>query len=95
MSWIISLIVSAAKLRLTLMHKAYVNSIGMKSYYILSNGYNTEWKMITIQIGSNDQCAACGSGAASVTADAYGNYVEAAIQRIKAEIPKTVVNLRE
>jgi hypothetical protein len=28
-----------------------------------------------------------------VTADAYGGYVEAAIERIKSEIPKTVVNL--
>lgn len=66
----------------------------MKSYFLTSN-YQNDWKMITIQIGSNDQCAACGSNANLVTADAYGKYVEAAIQRIKAEIPKTVVNLRK
>lgn len=65
----------------------------MKAFDILTNNYNTDWKMITIQIGSNDQCAACGSNAALVTAEAYGNYVEAAIKRIQAEIPKTVVNL--
>jgi phospholipase B1 len=52
--------------------------------------------MITIQIGSNDQCAACGGEITEhVTADAYSNYVEAAINRIKAEIPKVVVNLRK
>lgn len=67
---------------------------GMKSY-ILTTNYQKDWKLITLQIGSNDQCASCGSNAALVTADAYGNYVEAAIQRIKEEIPKTVVNLRK
>lgn len=67
----------------------------MKSY-ILSTNYQKDWKMITIQIGSNDQCAACGDAIAEhVTADAYGKYVEAAIDRIKAEIPKVVVNLRK
>lgn len=32
---------------------------------------------------------------AYTTADAYGKYVEDAILRIKAEIPKVVVNLRK
>lgn len=44
----------------------------------------------------NDQCASCNSTIMDkVTADAYGGYVEAAIERIKSEIPKTVVNLRK
>ena len=30
---------------------------------------------------------------ANVTPDAFANYVDAAIQRIQAEIPKVVVNL--
>ncbi|GAN07733.1 phospholipase a2 [Mucor ambiguus] len=65
----------------------------MKSY-ILSTSYKNDWKFITIQIGSNDQCASCNSSITDhVTATAYGQYVEAAIKRIKAEIPKTVVNL--
>ncbi|CAO0790875.1 unnamed protein product [Mucor circinelloides] len=65
----------------------------MKSY-ILSTSYKNDWKFITIQIGSNDQCASCNSSITDhVTAAAYGQYVEAAIERIKAEIPKTVVNL--
>lgn len=52
--------------------------------------------MITIQIGSNDQCASCDSTLAEyVSPDAYGQYVEAAIERIKKEIPKVVVNLRK
>ncbi|KAF1799439.1 hypothetical protein V8B55DRAFT_1579453, partial [Mucor lusitanicus] len=65
----------------------------MKSY-ILSTSYKNDWKFITIQIGSNDQCASCNSSITDhVTASAYGQYVEAAIKRIQAEIPKTVVNL--
>ncbi|CAO0790873.1 unnamed protein product [Mucor circinelloides] len=65
----------------------------MKSY-IFSTNYENDWKMITIQIGSNDQCASCGGVIEDhVTPDAYGNYVEAAIERIRTEIPKVVVNL--
>ncbi|CAO3686249.1 hypothetical protein CU097_013354 [Rhizopus azygosporus] len=66
----------------------------IKSQFLLSDGYNTAWKMITIQIGSNDQCASCDSSMAQyVTPEAYGKYVEAAIQRIQKEVPRTVVNL--
>ncbi|KAI9478661.1 MAG: hypothetical protein EXX96DRAFT_571769 [Benjaminiella poitrasii] len=66
----------------------------MKSY-ILSTSYQNDWKMITIQIGSNDQCASCGTDSIvnEVTPEAYGKYVEAAIERIKAEVPKVIVNL--
>ncbi|CAO3625929.1 unnamed protein product [Mucor hiemalis] len=55
--------------------------------------YGSKWKFITIQIGNNDQCAFCGPYKADVTPEAYGNYVEAAIVRIKEEMPRTVVNL--
>ncbi|KAI9259803.1 SGNH hydrolase-type esterase domain-containing protein [Helicostylum pulchrum] len=65
----------------------------MKSY-IFSTSYKNDWKMITIQIGSNDQCASCDSSLAEyVSPDAYGQYVEAAINRIKKEVPKVVINL--
>lgn len=44
----------------------------------------------------NDQCAACGDkNKDNVTPDAFGKYVEAAIQRIQKEIPKVVINLCE
>jgi lysophospholipase L1-like esterase len=67
----------------------------MKSYFLTTN-YETDWKMVTLQIGSNDQCASCNSTITDhVTPTAYGQYVEAAIQRIKTEIPKVVVNLRK
>jgi phospholipase B1 len=50
----------------------------------------------SISFVGNDQCASCGADYASnVTADAYSGYVEAAIERIKANMPKTVVNLRK
>ncbi|KAI8984114.1 hypothetical protein BDF20DRAFT_816011 [Mycotypha africana] len=59
-----------------------------------SSSFRNDWKMITIQIGSNDQCAACTDGMQNiVSAESYGKYVEAVIARIKAEIPKTIVNL--
>jgi phospholipase B1 len=42
----------------------------------------------------NDQCASCGGiFDDDVTPQKYGEYVEAAIERIKQEIPKTYVSL--
>ncbi|KAI8139076.1 hypothetical protein BJV82DRAFT_522349 [Fennellomyces sp. T-0311] len=56
--------------------------------------YETDWKMITIQIGSNDQCAAClNPFSGEVTVEKYSNYVDAAIARIKKEIPRVLVVL--
>ncbi|CEG64872.1 hypothetical protein RMATCC62417_01772 [Rhizopus microsporus] len=66
----------------------------IKSHFLLNDGYKTAWKMITIQIGSNDQCASCNILTSKyVTPEAYGKYVDAAIQRIQKEVPKVVVNL--
>ncbi|KAG2218696.1 hypothetical protein INT45_003963 [Circinella minor] len=53
----------------------------------------TDWKMITIQIGSNDQCASCSDNNTDVTVDAYAGYVDAAIERIRNNIPRVIVNL--
>ncbi|KAI9494814.1 hypothetical protein BDB00DRAFT_741753, partial [Zychaea mexicana] len=56
--------------------------------------FQTDWKMITIQIGSNDQCKSCSDDeSADVTPDAYAGYVEAAIERIRKEVPRVLVNL--
>ncbi|KAI7892132.1 uncharacterized protein EV154DRAFT_505727 [Mucor mucedo] len=66
----------------------------MKAYYIFSSSFKNDWKMITINIGTNDQCSSCSSESeAYTTPEAYGKYVEAAILRIQKEIPKVVVNL--
>ncbi|EIE79175.1 hypothetical protein RO3G_03880 [Rhizopus delemar RA 99-880] len=66
----------------------------IKAHFSSPEEYSTAWKMITIQIGSNDQCASCNPLISHyATPEAYGKYVEAAIQRIQKEIPKTVVNL--
>lgn len=44
----------------------------------------------------NDQCASCNILTSKyVTPEAYGKYVDAAIQRIQKEVPKVVVNLRK
>ncbi|CDS07588.1 hypothetical protein LRAMOSA01537 [Lichtheimia ramosa] len=56
--------------------------------------FSNDWKMITIQIGSNDQCASCLSPWKSeVTAEKFGSYVEKAVDRIQKSIPRTIVNL--
>ncbi|KAI9360207.1 hypothetical protein BD770DRAFT_385077 [Pilaira anomala] len=56
--------------------------------------YENDWKMINIQIGSNDMCGACNTTYMDdVTPDKFGSYVESVIERIQANIPKTLVNL--
>ncbi|KAI8344745.1 hypothetical protein BC941DRAFT_497949, partial [Chlamydoabsidia padenii] len=53
-----------------------------------------DWKLITLQIGSNDQCASCNSELSSkVTAEQYGINVENAIKLIQSQSPKTIVNI--
>ncbi|GAB5585328.1 hypothetical protein Unana1_00228 [Umbelopsis nana] len=53
----------------------------------------SDWKLITIQIGSNDQCSSCQANATQYTPEAYGNYLRAAVQRIQQNIPNVIVNL--
>lgn len=56
--------------------------------------YENDWKMINIQIGSNDMCGACNTTYMDdVTPDKFGGYVESVVERIQANIPKTLVNL--
>lgn len=50
--------------------------------------------MINIQIGSNDMCGACNSTyMADVTPERYGHYVDAAIAKIQAHVPRVLINL--
>ncbi|KAL7314360.1 hypothetical protein PS15m_005943 [Mucor circinelloides] len=56
--------------------------------------FQNDWKMINIQIGSNDMCGACNSSYMDeVTPEKFGGYVEAAIERIHDNIPNVLVNL--
>lgn len=56
--------------------------------------FENDWKMINIQIGSNDMCGACNSSYMDeVTPEKFGGYVEAAVERIQANIPHVLVNL--
>ncbi|KAI7901119.1 SGNH hydrolase-type esterase domain-containing protein [Cokeromyces recurvatus] len=56
--------------------------------------FQNDWKMINIQIGSNDMCGACNSSYMDeVTPEKYGNYVASAIETIQAKIPNVLVNL--
>ncbi|KAI9496152.1 hypothetical protein BDB00DRAFT_869786 [Zychaea mexicana] len=58
-----------------------------------ADDFENDWKLINIQIGSNDQCASCGASASDVTAEKYGQYVSAAVQRIIENVPNVIVNL--
>ncbi|KAI8047025.1 uncharacterized protein B0P05DRAFT_567136 [Gilbertella persicaria] len=56
--------------------------------------FDNDWKMINIQIGSNDMCNSCEQNEVNYTTpESYGNYVNAAIDRIQQNIPKVLVNL--
>ncbi|KAG0170908.1 hypothetical protein DFQ28_001416 [Apophysomyces sp. BC1034] len=56
--------------------------------------YQTDWKMINIQIGSNDQCASCIDDMMNITRpEMYGSYLDKAVARIQQNIPRVLVNL--
>ncbi|KAI7871370.1 uncharacterized protein EV154DRAFT_431606 [Mucor mucedo] len=56
--------------------------------------FQNDWKMINIQIGSNDMCGACNTTFVNeVTPEKFGNYVEAAVEKIQKNIPRALVNL--
>ncbi|KAG1052736.1 hypothetical protein G6F43_005147 [Rhizopus delemar] len=66
----------------------------MKSQFSSPEQYSTAWKMITLQIGSNDQCSSCNTVFSPfIHPDNYEMHIENAIQRIQKEIPRTVVHL--
>ncbi|KAI9247313.1 hypothetical protein BY458DRAFT_560401 [Sporodiniella umbellata] len=66
----------------------------LNNLYSISGRYHSDWKMINFLIGANDQCSSCGKlHAIETTPEAFGNYVDLAIQRIKKEIPKVIINL--
>ncbi|KAI9279302.1 hypothetical protein BY458DRAFT_431822 [Sporodiniella umbellata] len=53
-----------------------------------------DWKMINIQIGSNDMCSSCSDGYEDVTSpESFGKNVENAVERIIANVPKVLINL--
>ncbi|KAI9322818.1 hypothetical protein BX666DRAFT_2117993 [Dichotomocladium elegans] len=58
-----------------------------------ASNFTEDWKLITIQIGSNDQCSSCGDKAGEVAVEQFGAYVAEAIARIKENIPRVIVNL--
>ncbi|KAG2230357.1 hypothetical protein INT48_002810 [Thamnidium elegans] len=56
--------------------------------------FENDWKMINIQIGSNDMCDSCRENSIDrASPERYGEYVEAAVDKIHAIIPKVIVNL--
>ncbi|KAI9262382.1 hypothetical protein BDA99DRAFT_572299 [Phascolomyces articulosus] len=59
-------------------------------------GFQTDWKLITINIGNNDQCEVCNKQESKrdyVTTENYGKYVEAAVERIRMSVPRAIVNI--
>jgi phospholipase B1 len=57
------------------------------------SNFFSDWKLITIQIGSNDQCSSCNDTNGQYTPTAYGKYLRAAVQTIQQYIPNVIVNL--
>ncbi|KAG0170907.1 hypothetical protein DFQ30_001795 [Apophysomyces sp. BC1015] len=56
--------------------------------------YKTDWKMINIQIGSNDQCGSCIDTLVDIlTPEKYGSYLDKALSRIHQNVPRVLVNL--
>lgn len=56
--------------------------------------YENDWKMINIQIGSNDMCDSCKESYQDrASSERYGEYVEAAVDKIHTNIPRVIVNL--
>ncbi|KAI9352319.1 hypothetical protein BD770DRAFT_368275 [Pilaira anomala] len=56
--------------------------------------YNKDWKMINLQIGSNDQCASCINDLIPLlTPEKYGEHVTNAIERIRQTVPRVLINL--
>lgn len=56
--------------------------------------FENDWKMINMQIGSNDQCASCiDSVLPLLTPEKYGGHVTDAVERIRTSVPKVLVNL--
>jgi phospholipase B1 len=59
--------------------------------------YNNDWKFLNIQIGSNDMCLACssilGDGSGPLSADKYEQHIRAALEAVRARIPRVYVNL--
>ncbi|KAI8141512.1 hypothetical protein BJV82DRAFT_618042 [Fennellomyces sp. T-0311] len=55
--------------------------------------FQHDWKIITINIGSNDQCGACGLRASDMTPEKYAENVKYAIERIRKSVPRVIVNL--
>ncbi|KAG2206528.1 hypothetical protein INT47_008545 [Mucor saturninus] len=56
--------------------------------------YQNDWKLINMQIGSNDQCASCINALVPLlTPKAYGKHVTDAIERIRTTVPRVLINL--
>jgi len=52
-----------------------------------------DWKLMTIFVGANDLCSACGDKAPFTDPTTYSNRMLATLERIRKEIPRTFVNL--
>ncbi|KAI8984085.1 hypothetical protein BDF20DRAFT_816392 [Mycotypha africana] len=61
---------------------------------MMKNNFEKSWKLVNIQIGSNDQCSSCTEGLKNVVSpEAYSGYVIKAIERIRNEVPRVLINL--
>lgn len=52
-----------------------------------------DWKVLTMMIGMNDLCASCTFDLPFLTADEYENNLMATLERVRAGLPRTFVNI--
>jgi len=52
--------------------------------------YENDWKLLTMFVGGNDLCASCRR---NYSKEAYYAFFESALTTLKAEMPRTIVNL--
>jgi len=69
-----------------------VNSLIDKMKKDSNVDYNNDWKLVSLWIGGNDLCAACNGNSRNFPAN-YNNYIKTALDTLRAQMPRTFVNL--
>ncbi|KAK9766006.1 hypothetical protein K7432_005237 [Basidiobolus ranarum] len=79
---------------------ALSTNLGTEIDYLLSRIKNypgidiqNDWKLLTLQLGSNDMCQACLDAFQYSGPDAYEKNIRKAIDRVRKDIPKVIISL--
>lgn len=68
--------------------------IGSKPFLQLNVSHNSMLINVVMSYPGNDQCASCAQGDVSdYSVEKYGEYLSAAVDRIKQNVPRVIVNI--